>query len=74
MKLCPDCNGYGWYAGVTGNVGGTIEQTQEQCERCEGFGHVFETPEEKQLFCILTTEEEREGYFGKEAENRFKAS
>lgn len=70
MKLCTNCNGYGWYAGFTGNIcSGIMEQIQEQCERCEGFGHEFESPEEKGLFCVLTTEEEREGYFAKKEEN-----
>lgn len=75
MKLCYTCNGYGWYPVATGNShDGIIEQMQDQCSQCEGFGHVFSSPEEKQLFCILTTEEEREGFFGKEADSRIKAS
>lgn len=75
MRLCTCCHGYGWYAGFTGNYhAGTAEQIQEQCEPCLGFGHVFESEEEKALFCILTTEEEREGYFAKQEENSNKTT
>lgn len=34
---CPRCNGNGWYAV---SVGDGVGSEQEQCERCQGTGHV----------------------------------
>ena len=66
MNLCKQCYGYGWYQIIVGNpYSGTSEPAQEQCMNCETFGHIFESTEEKALFILLTTDEEREGYFAK---------
>lgn len=60
MKRCDFCFGHG----VQHISHGSTERGEyRDCDICEGFGQTFDSPDEKRLFILLTTEEEREGHF-----------
>ena len=46
VQECPDCEGKGWYWVITGaSYGGSMDEEQEHCDRCNGSGEIAIEPE-----------------------------